>query len=116
MSDPYVIVGVARTRQGWFSEVARWSTSGAAPVEFLKCLTTDEARALLGSGRRASALLVDAATPGLDRELTADAAAFGVQGYTCGNLHPGDKCDFSLWFAPTLVVTRELSAVRTRYR
>ena len=78
MSDPYVIVGVARTRQGWFSEVARWSTSGAAPVEFLKCLTTDEARALLGSGRRASALLVDAATPGLDRELTADAAAFGV--------------------------------------
>src|SRR5690606_40195729 len=69
MSDPYVIVGVARTRQGWFSEVARWSTSGAAPVEFLKCLTTDEARALLGSGRRASALLVDAATPG-DRKST----------------------------------------------
>ena len=78
MSDPYVVIGVARTRQGWFSDVARWANSGAAPVEFLKCLTADEARAVLGAGRRASALLVDAATPGLDRDLTADAAALGV--------------------------------------
>ncbi len=78
MSDPFVVVGVARTRQGWFSDVARWANSGAAPVEFVKCLTADEARAVLGAGRPVSALLVDASTPGLDRDLTADAASAGV--------------------------------------
>ena len=72
MSNPYVLVGLSRTRQRWFSDVARWSTSGAAPIELVKCLTVEEARAVLGSGRQLSALLVDAGTPGLDRDLIAE--------------------------------------------
>ena len=72
MSDPYVLVGLSRTRQRWFSDLARWSTSGAAPIELVKCLTVEEARAVLGSGRQLSALLVDAGTPGLDRDLIAE--------------------------------------------
>lgn len=71
MSGRFVILGLARTRRPWFSELARWSTSGSLPVEFVKCLTADEARAVLGSGRQLSLLLVDATTPGVDRELIA---------------------------------------------
>ena len=39
----YVLVGVARARERWSSDLARWATSGAAPIEFVKCLTADEA-------------------------------------------------------------------------
>lgn len=78
MSDPYVLLGLARTRQRWLSEVARWSTSGAAPVELVKCLTVEEARAVLGTGRQLSALLVDGDTPGLGRDLIADVRAQGA--------------------------------------
>lgn len=78
MSGRFVLVGLARTRRPWFSEVARWSTSGAAPVEFLKCLTAEEVRAVLGAGRRVSALLVDGTAPGVDRDLVATAAQVGT--------------------------------------
>jgi MinD-like ATPase involved in chromosome partitioning or flagellar assembly len=78
VNDPYVVLGLARTRQVWFSDLSRWSTSGSAPIEFLKCLTAEEARAVLGSGRRLSALLVDSGTPGLDRDLIAAAGAAGA--------------------------------------
>ena len=77
-AEHYVLVGVARARERWSSDLARWSTSGAAPLEFVKCLTPDEARAVLGSGRRASALLLDARGPGVDRDLIAAAAEIGV--------------------------------------
>lgn len=73
--EQYVLIGVARPRERWSSDLARWSTSGAAPIEFVKCLTADEARAVLGSGRRASALMIDARGPGVDRELIDAAAA-----------------------------------------
>ncbi len=39
------------------------------PLEFLKCLTLEEARARLAAGRPYSALIVDSALPGLDRDL-----------------------------------------------
>ncbi len=71
MNECFVLIGVARSRERWFSELARWSNSGVAPIEFVKCLSPDEARAVLGSGRRVSALLLDARGPGLDRELVA---------------------------------------------
>ncbi len=77
-AEQFVLVGVARARERWSSDLARWSTSGAAPIEFVKCLTADEARAVLGSGRRASALLLDARGPGVDRELIAAAAEVDV--------------------------------------
>lgn len=73
--EQYVLIGVARPRERWSTDLARWSTSGAAPIEFVKCLTADEARAVLGSGRRASALMIDARGPGVDRELIDAAAA-----------------------------------------
>lgn len=72
--ERYVLIAVGRGRERWLTELGRWSTSGAAPVDVLRCLGGDEALATLGSGRRASALLVDARSA-LDRDLVAAAAA-----------------------------------------
>jgi hypothetical protein len=74
----YVVVGLARSRQQWFGELARWATMAVAPIEYVKCLSGAEVLATLGSGRRVSVLLVDAGSPELDRELLADAAAASV--------------------------------------
>jgi hypothetical protein len=78
VTDPYVVLGLARTRQPWLAELTRWATSGAAPLEVAKCLTAEEARAALGSGRRFSVLVADVDTPGLDRDLISTAAALSV--------------------------------------
>ena len=77
MSQRYVILGVARARTPWFTEVARWCTSGALPAQFLKCVSVEEVRARLGSGRPFSALLVDGRLGALDRDLVAVARAHG---------------------------------------
>lgn len=67
--ERYVALGLAGVRSPWFTEVARWSTVGSVPVEFVKCLSAEEVRARLGSGRAFSALLVDGDTGALDRDL-----------------------------------------------
>lgn len=69
MNDRYVVVGLARSRSRWFSEMTRWSTSSVIPVDYMKAISSDEVRAILGSGRPVSALVVDASVPGVDREL-----------------------------------------------
>lgn len=75
--ERYVALGLAHARSGWFSELARWSTSAAIPVEFVKCVTIEEVRARLASGRAFSALLVDGGLPGVDRDLVDEARACG---------------------------------------
>jgi hypothetical protein len=77
MSEVFVVLGVARVRSTWFRDLSRWSTSAALPIEFVKCMSLDEVRVRLGSGRAFSALMVDAAMPGLDRDLTDAAHAAG---------------------------------------
>lgn len=73
----YVVLGLARVGAPWFSDVARWSTSAALPVEFVKAISADEARVRLESGRAFSALLVDESVVGFDRELLATADDHG---------------------------------------
>lgn len=68
-SDRYVVLGLALPRSTWFREIAQWSNAGSIPVEFVKCVSPEEARARLESGRPFSALLVDGASPALDRDL-----------------------------------------------
>lgn len=75
--DRWVVLGLAGPRAAWFSEVARWATSGIVPVEFVKCLGSDEAVARLRSGRPWSALLVDADLAAADGELAAEATRAG---------------------------------------
>ncbi|MDP8992986.1 MAG: hypothetical protein M3N31_08070 [Actinomycetota bacterium] len=67
--DRYVLLGLAPARSSWFRVVAQWANAGAIPAEFVKCLSVEELRARLASGRPFSAALVDAGVPGLDRDL-----------------------------------------------
>lgn len=55
----------------WFSQLAHWATAGTVPVELLRCQSAEELRARLAGPRPISAALVDAAIPGLDRDLVA---------------------------------------------
>jgi hypothetical protein len=71
--ERYVLLGLAPARAAWFAAVAQWSTSATIAAEFIKCMSADEVRARLASGRRHSALLVDTASPSFDRDVV-DAA------------------------------------------
>jgi len=76
-TDRYVVLGLARARTAWFSDVAHWATSAALPVDFVKVVSVEEARARLRSGRPFSALLADAGAAGVDRDLVALAGVHG---------------------------------------
>lgn len=69
--DRYVVVGLAHVRSNWFTEVARWATAGSLPVEFVKCLSPEELRVRLASGRPFSGALLDGRLPAVDRDLLA---------------------------------------------
>lgn len=70
-----MLLGLAPPRSVWFREVARWTSSATIDAEFVKCLSAEEVRARLGSGRQHSALLVDTAVTAFDRDLVATAGA-----------------------------------------
>src|SRR5207245_6400068 len=57
--DRYVILGLAHPRAAWFPSVAQWAHASSIPVELVKCLSAEELRARLGSGRAFSAAIVD---------------------------------------------------------
>ncbi len=76
-ADRYVVLGLARARAPWFTDVARWATSGLLGIDFVKAVSADEVRARLRSGRRFSALLVDSGLPGVDRDLLELATSHG---------------------------------------
>ena len=73
--ERFVVLGLAPPRAAWFRSVGVWATSGALPAEFLKCVSAEEARARLASGRPFSALVADGGLPSVDRDLLAAAAA-----------------------------------------
>lgn len=77
-SDRYVLLGLAPPRAPWFDAVAQWTTSAAIAAEFTKCVSAEEVRARLASGRPFSALVVDASTPALDRDLVEAARSRAV--------------------------------------
>ncbi|MGH9111734.1 MAG: hypothetical protein ACRDZN_05480, partial [Acidimicrobiales bacterium] len=76
-TERYVVLGLAQARAGWFGDVARWATTAALPVDFVKVVSVEELRARLRSGRAFSALLIDGALPALDRDLVEVAGAHG---------------------------------------
>lgn len=68
-AERYVLLGLARPRAAWFSEVSRWATSAIVPAEFVKCVSAEEVRARFASGRVWSAILLDGTLPVVDRDL-----------------------------------------------
>ncbi len=73
---PTVVVGLSGARRDWTTRLSRWSTSAVAPVEFLRCLSADEVRAVLGAGRPVALLLLD--TSAADRDLVDLAQRLGT--------------------------------------
>lgn len=78
MSERHTLVGLPHPRAEWAADLLHQATSGAAPVEFLTCLTADEVRAVLGSGRRVSAVLLDGASTQVDRDVITAVTAAGA--------------------------------------
>ena len=77
MNDRHTLLGLPHPRSTWPAELLHQATSGAAPVEFLICLTANEVLALLGSGRQVSAVLLDGASAQVDRDVIASISAAG---------------------------------------
>jgi hypothetical protein len=73
--ERYVVLGLAHVRSRWFTDVARWSTAGSLPIEFVKCVSIEDLRARLASGRSFSVVLADSGLGVLDRDLVDLAAA-----------------------------------------
>jgi len=77
VNERYVVLGVAPVRREWFRRVGRWANDATLPVEFVKCISTTEVISRLESGRPFSALLADASSAGLDRDVIDLANAVG---------------------------------------
>jgi hypothetical protein len=71
IDERFVLLGLARPRATWFGDVSRWATSASIAADFVKCVSAEELRARLRSGRRWSAVLVDGTMPSVDRDLLA---------------------------------------------
>ncbi len=76
-AERFVVLGLAPARSAWFRSVGVWANSGALPAEFVRCISAEEVRARLGSGRPFSALVADAGLPAVDRDLVAAARSAG---------------------------------------
>jgi MinD-like ATPase involved in chromosome partitioning or flagellar assembly len=72
--DRYALLGLAPARAEWFRAVAHWCNAASVPASFEKCVSPEQVRAQLAGGRAFSAVLLDVAAPGFDRDLL-DAAA-----------------------------------------
>lgn len=77
-ANRYVVLGLASVRSVWFREVGRWATAAAIPVDFVRCVSIEEVRARLSGGRSFSAVMIDAAMPGIDRDVIDAAAETGA--------------------------------------
>jgi hypothetical protein len=71
------VLTIAGARSSWSSAVTRWAASAALPVEVVRCVSPAEVRTRLDTGRPWSALLADAAHPGVDRDLVLAASTTG---------------------------------------
>lgn len=77
MRERFVLLGLAPARADWFRTVGQWAAAAVLPAEFIRCLSVDELRGRLLSGRAFSAVLIDQRSAGLDRDLVAAAVDVG---------------------------------------
>jgi hypothetical protein len=70
MSTPrYTVLALASPRTAWGQTLTQWASSGALPIECVKCVSADELIARLESGRRWSAAVLDGGLASVDRDL-----------------------------------------------
>lgn len=101
-TERFVLLGLAPPRAPWFDAVSQWSMSASIAAEFVKCVSGDEVRARLASGRQHSALLVDAATPSLDRDLVDVAARWSTPSIVVGDTRRSGLSGRDIGFAAAL--------------
>jgi hypothetical protein len=77
-AERFVVLGLARPGADWFREAAHWATDAVLGMEFVKCVSVDELRTRLSSGRHFSAVVVDGRVVGIDRDLLGSIRAAGV--------------------------------------
>ena len=85
MSRRFVLLGLAGVRATWPRDVTGWAMSGALPIEFTKCVSAEEVRARLRSGRTHSAVLIGSDALGVDRDLMAVVTEFGCAAIVVGS-------------------------------
>jgi hypothetical protein len=78
MADRYVLLSLSTVRAAWSGRVGGWATTGAIPVEFVRCLSLAEVRSRIEGGRPFSALLLDGTLPSVDRDVLAAARDAGI--------------------------------------
>jgi hypothetical protein len=89
--DRFVLLGLARPRATWFGEVSRWATTAIVAAEFVKCVSAEELRARVQSGRRWSAALLDGSLPAVDRDLLAGLRDAGCAPIVVDDRDRGDR-------------------------
>ena len=67
--EHFVVLGVARPRTTWLTDIGRWANSSMLPIEFIRCVSIDEVRSRLHSDRRFSAVLLGEGCTGVDRDV-----------------------------------------------
>ena len=67
--EHWLVIGLAHPRAGWFRQMASWATTAAVPLDFVKCVSAEEVRARIASGRPYSAALLGSDAVGLDAGL-----------------------------------------------
>ena len=78
MRERFVLLGLAPARAEWFRTIGQWATAAMLPAEFVRCVSVEEVRARLSSGRPFSAVLLDGSLPGVDRDVISAANEAGV--------------------------------------
>lgn len=69
MSGSFVVATVGRPRLGWLEAFVQAANNGSLPFEIRKCLGVADLFAQLDSGTALSAVVFDAGSPGLDRDV-----------------------------------------------
>ncbi|MFP4636342.1 MAG: hypothetical protein ACLFRD_10800, partial [Nitriliruptoraceae bacterium] len=87
MRERYVLLGLAHPRAAWFRSVGQWATGAMLPAEFVRCVSLEELRVRLRSGRPFSAVVVDGTLPGVDRDVIAEAVEVGVSAVVVDDGH-----------------------------
>lgn len=77
IDEHFIVLGVARPRTAWLTDIGRWANSSTLPLEFIRCVSVDEVRSRLLSSRRHSAVLLGEDCVGVDRDIIDSAREAG---------------------------------------
>lgn len=78
MNSRFVLIALGRPRSVWLDHIVSIATSGAIPAEVHKAVGIVDLFTQMTGGRAASAVLLDAGAPGVDRDVITRVHACGV--------------------------------------